>query len=98
MAARKVKKGDSVLTVAVYERVVKAYDLVIAGKVFRWDSLKEAQNFAKMNNRRVRLKKLAGKLRVLAFATVDRTTPNALVRKSVIRKKVRNLPHEVQKE
>lgn len=98
MAARKVNKDDSVLSVKVYERVVLAYDLVISGKVFRWDSSVEARNFAKMNKRRMRLVKVSSKYRALALAAIGKTTPDALVRKSVIRKKVRGLPHEVQKD
>ena len=98
MAPRKVKKDDSVLAVKVYERVVLAYDLVIGGKVFRWDSATEARNFAKVNGRRMRLIKVPGKYKASAFAIVCSTTPDALVRKSVVRKKVRNLPHEVQKD
>lgn len=94
----KAPVDDSVLSVKVYERVVLAYDLVIAGKVFRWDSSVEARNFAKVNKRRMRLIRIPSKYKASAFAVVSSTTPDALVRKSVIRKKVRNLPHEVKKD
>lgn len=83
--------------ITVYERMVVAYDMVIGGKVLRWDDEKSARNYALMNKRRVKLKRISDRLAGRATYLAKATTPDALVRKRVIRKQVRNLPHEVQK-
>lgn len=91
------KPAQDQVHINVYERIVKVYDMVIGGKVLRWDDEKASRNYALMNKRRVKLRKISDRLVGRANYLVKATTPDALVRKRVIRKQVRNLPHEVQK-
>lgn len=90
----------SAATLKVYERVVTVYDMILpGGKIYRWDSVPEARRFAQVNRfSRITVVKIPAKYVREAAALVNRTTPNALVRKSVKRKLVKDQPHEVQKD
>lgn len=85
--------------IRVYERVATVYDMVMPnGQVYRWDTVEEARNFARVHQLGIKLKKISPEHQKSSRALVLRTTPDALVRKRVVRKLVKNQPHVVEKE